>query len=187
MADQITTNTNEFSIVLLANDETADKVTRLRELLPPSPVRVDPPHMTLLRGISAPGDITDQELLEGMKPLVTPFLSEISKVYAKHVTTLDSRIYGPTAVVELEIPSALREARASLVTKLLDKHYSVLEVEQNNYQPHITLALSVPLPDNEDHSEIMPPDSVIHFSGFALFRTRIRQQDGTRLVTVLRS
>ncbi len=177
--------TNEFSIVLLTDDNTYSKVEYIRKQLPPSPVRVDPPHMTLLRGISSPESVSNGALITEMRPLVLPFLSYTGSIYVKRLITRDSHIYGPTAIIELEVPKKLIEARDVLVQTLLAKGYSIETLEQNSYSPHITLTLSVPLPDGRNFEDIIPNGHPVNFSGFALFRLKLRQNDGTRLVNIV--
>lgn len=179
-------DTNEFGVALLTDEITAAKVTKIRRQLPPSPIRVDPPHMTLLRGVSSSNEKTDAELLSDIEPLVKPLVSSNTSVTISRLLNLDSQLYGSTGVIELKVPQEILEVRQNLISSLISKGYIVEQKEKEKFQPHLTLVLSIPLPDSDDLLKIISILDGITFSSWAIFRTRLRKPDGTRLVRIIK-
>src|SRR5579871_705532 len=106
---------NEFSVVLIVDEVTTEKIQGIRRELPPSPVREDPPHVTLLRGISSSDYKTDDYLLEAIAPRLEPFLRTKPSAVLGILHTIGSQLYGDTSAFEVAMPEVISQYRQGLI------------------------------------------------------------------------
>jgi 2'-5' RNA ligase len=169
---QAYTDTNEFSVILLLDTLSTEKINQIRELVPPSPVRVDPPHVTLLRGISSASYNEDHKLISLIQSfLKTCNLSEM-QAQLSLIHNHESKLYGISSAIELETNTELEAARPKLISLLQREGFSfaISPHELQNFRAHITIALSSALPADHDFSAILHPEHTVSFSGAALLR-----------------
>lgn len=169
---------------MLLDKTDAKKINHMRSLLPASPVRVDPPHLTLLRGISSKTFVPDKELAKEVGSILQGILPGDMSAVVSDVRTADSRIYGKTSSVVFEASDKLLRLRGVVIQELSARGYLVEEHEIKEYHPHATITLSVPLPKEKDFSEFIKSGSVVGFSGFALLKMLIGS-DGKRLTRII--
>lgn len=179
-------DTNEFSVILLLDSISTKKVNRVRELVPPSPVRVDPPHVTLLRGISSSAYMSDQKLKVFIQQFIlTNHFSEM-RAHVKLIHNHQSHLYGVSSTIELEANQALKSARAALITMLQQNNFTISPPEIQHFRAHSTIALSSALDPSQDFSTIISSGDAINFSGIALLRLQNAPKDSPRQMRLLK-
>lgn len=138
--------TQEFSICLLPDIQTTERVTSLRRELPPSPYRDDLPHLTLLRGITSDLPLSDETLLADMDaqldlPSALPLAATVQAVENK-----SNRFYSDSSLLLLDPSAALLACRRQIVRRLTSTAgYAVEPAEQTSFTPYVTVRLGVPL------------------------------------------
>lgn len=137
------TPANEFSICLALDATTEDKVLAIREKLPASPFRDDPPHLTLLRGLTSPTSMSDEELMRDLERLLHLEQHLPLNVKANRIMNARSPKYPPTSFVSVSIPPELAKLRKYIISTLDKAGYAVEKKERLIYIPHITLRLAV--------------------------------------------
>lgn len=177
----------EFSIILIPAYDVVRKIGEIRALLPQSSVRIDPPHMTLLRKINCGKLISDKDLLENVGSILDAILPKNPVVNATNAHTMQSRFYGPTSVIGLKVSSDIVEARKQLIKTLLAKKYMIDERELSFYHPHMTITLGVPLGEEKNYSAIINPGYQISLVDFALLISLPGQIESNRHVRLVTS
>lgn len=147
MAEEILTQ--EFSICLLPGTETAAQIEALRAELPASPYRDDPPHITLLRGITSPHAISDAALLADIESTLDLSASLPLSAQIVSVENKSNQFYSDSGLLLLEVSEELLDYRQAAANKLSGQGYDVESQELDSYMPHMTIRLGVPLQDEE--------------------------------------
>lgn len=181
----IQNDTNEFSVILLLDPISTKKVNRIRQLVPPSPIRVDPPHVTLLRGISSSAYISDQELKVFIQQFIHPSHFSEMQAHVKLIHNHQSHLYGVSSTIELDANQALKSARAALITMLQQNNFTISPPEIQHYRAHTTIALSSALNPSQDFSPILSSGDTINFSGIALLRLQSAPKHSPRQMRLI--
>ena len=177
----------EFSIILCVDETTAEIVVDFRELLPKTPFRDDPPHVTLIRVVSLPESMSDDELLSFMRPKLN--FQVPLKISFKKVADHPSEKYGTTTVLEYKVAPELIEFRKSLIKTLRSEFCIIPKEVADDYSPHMTLILGKTLDSNskKEAAEIFSKTSGVYFTQWKLLRyeendkTKVKVVEGDRL------
>jgi len=174
--------TTDFSIILCVDEVTAGVVEGFRKNLPKTPFRDDPPHVTLIRVVSIPKAMSDEELVIFMRPKLN-FQVPLHVCFEK-VTDHPSEKYGTTTVLEYKVASELIEFRKSLIKALQSESCTIPKAVAEIYRPHMTLILGKTLDSDskKEATEIFTRNSDVHFTQWKLLR--YDENDKTK-VTVL--
>jgi 2'-5' RNA ligase len=139
--------TNEFSICLFADKDMTGRINSLRSRLPESPYRDDPPHITLLRGIQTRDHVEDEVLVSDLERILQiskklPFDAVVSDV-----VDMDrpNQLYTATSMFMLRPSKELADFRVNIVGALTQSGFTIEQQEMDNYIPHLTIRLGVPL------------------------------------------
>jgi len=174
--------TSEFSICLALDSKTTQAVNAIRQVLPASPYRDDTPHVTLLRAIKCPSQMSDADLLQGMERLL-----EISKnlplTAAVHKpANRFSPLFRFSSLVLLHASPEMKAYRKQVMKTMKANNYSVSLFERLAFLPHISIRLGVPY---TEHAKAMTersftPRSKVAFNKWIILRDI--KQDGKYLV-----
>jgi 2'-5' RNA ligase len=177
--------TREFSLCLLPTDEVTADVSALRAQLPPSPYRDDVPHITLIRGISAAANMSDETLITDVGATLSlsdrlPLRGTVQRIANK-----SNQFYRETGGIILESSAELLAFRKDAADRLMARGYIVEAQELNTYTPHITIRLGVPLQGELlDQANTLFHGRTISFGSWVLFR--LVMQGDKRLMHVVR-
>lgn len=174
--------TSEFSVCLTLDPETTQAVNAIRQTLPASPYRDDTPHVTLLRTIKCPSQMSDNDLLRDMERLL-----ELSKHLPLTATVhKPANIFSPlfrfSSLVLLYASPEMKSYRKYIIKILKANNYSIGLFERLIFLPHISMRLGVPY---TKHAKIMTgqsfaPESKITFNKWIILRDI--KKDGKYLV-----
>ncbi len=143
----------------------------LRSKLPASPYRDDVPHITLLRGVSSAGEMSDEALVHDMRSLLA--ISNHLPLYAtaRQIVNKSDELYRSSSVVPLDASDDLLAYRTRITTTLAKHHYAIEAQELTEYAPHITIRLGVPLEgSNYKLAQKLFEGEAISFDQWFLFR-----------------
>ncbi len=169
--------TREFSICLLPSDDVATDIEAIRNSLPDSPYRDDIPHITLLRGITANTDLSDDALVQDVESILSPGDNLPFEGHVLGIANKSNQFYSSTGLILLEASSQLIEFRKQVVDHLEQRGYSVEAQELTDFTPHVTIRLGVALEGTSLHdAEELFRDRIITFSSWLVFRL-IREDD----------
>ena len=170
MADPIPTD--EFSICLVVDETAAEKVLALRQLLPTSVFRDDPPHVTLISNITAPTSLSDEQLIHEVTRIVEPMRYLPLKLRTKRVKNLPSHKYTPTSLVTLAASPSLLALRKDTIDRLQTAGYSVDTLQKLVYVPHMTLRLATKIQGEtlQKANELFPQGSTITMGDWFVLR-----------------
>ncbi len=136
--------TSEFSICLTLDHKATQDVGTIRQALPPSPYRDDPPHVTLLRTIKTPVPMSDTDLWQDMERLLT--LSKnlpLTATVHKPANSLDPLFRWCSSRVLLHASPEIKSYRKHILRTLQANNYSVGIVSRLTFFPHISVRLGV--------------------------------------------
>jgi 2'-5' RNA ligase len=169
--------TRELSICLIPNKEIINDVSILRKELDASPYRDDIPHITLLRGITANDDLSDEALVH-MIDRTTGIKSKLPLIVnVRAIANASNRFYSLSSGMVLDAPHELLDLRKQIALQLETHGFSVEPQELTNYVPHITIRLGVPLEDERlSKAEALFIGRTVIFSQWLLFRV-VKQND----------
>jgi hypothetical protein len=136
--------TSEFSICLTLSPETTSAVNAVRESMAASPYRDDTPHITLLRTIKCPRQMSDADLLQDIERILElsknlPFTARVKKL-----ANVFSPLFRTSSLINLTASSEMKSYRKHVLKTLKANNYSVGIVEHIAYLPHISVRLGVP-------------------------------------------
>lgn len=137
-------HTDEFSIILPLDRAASQDIKNIRGLMPASPFRDDPPHVTLLRGIHTTKDVSDQELLRSITPALDRLLKVEPHLHVSHLLNLSGGPYKISSAIAFKASLPLQREHISLVAHLRGNGYLVDSSAIFNYYPHATVRLGVP-------------------------------------------
>lgn len=145
--------TNEFSVVLVPQSDFTRVIEQARRLLPRAQ-RVDPPHMTLLRGIYTPKDMSDRELINCLINTLGPIDGQLLKARVQAIGQDYNERYQTSSVIKLEASPSVINLRNNLIDKLSSSNFEIEPTELTSFEPHLTLALGIPLPSMDINKKI---------------------------------
>lgn len=178
--------TSKFSICLTLDPETVQAVDAIRQALPASPYRDDTPHVTLLRTIKSPSQMSDTDLLQDMGRLLAlskglPLTAAVHKPANRF-----SPLFRVSSLVLLHASPEMKSYRKNIIRILRANHYSMSLFERLIFLPHISIRLGVPYNDNARNitERSFRPETRLSFSKWAILRDIKR--DGKYLVKEIR-
>lgn len=175
---------NEFSISLLPDDLVIEQIIAMRDMLPPSPYRDDTPHITLLRGISTSPNLSDRELLDGIKDVIRIETMLPLELKVKDVTNKSNQFYSESGLILVEPSDELLALRRETILSLSAAGYEIESSEVSSYTPHITIRLGVKLEGPIlDKTIGLFQNKSIRFNKWSLFRLVLK--DGSRQIREL--
>lgn len=165
--------TNEFSINLLTDTDTSAYILRIRETLPSSPYRDDPPHCTLLRGVTTPRTMSDDELRSFVAPLLMHDTCSLD-MQLDEVAEKSNQFYQPTTLLVLMSTPEILAYRTKIADALQEKGCIIEPQERSHYLPHVSIRLGVTV-DQQQKSAINAhyANTPISFSRYAIFRLKL--------------
>jgi len=173
--------TSEFSICLTLDRKCTQAVDAIRQTLPASPYRDDIPHVTLLRSIKCPAQVSDRDLLRDMERLLglsknLPLTATVHKSANRF-----SPLFRFSSLVLLHASPEMKSYRKNVIRILKASNYSIGR-ERLIFLPHISIRLGVPY---TKHAKVMteqsfPTEAKIIFSQWIILRDI--QKDGKYLV-----
>ena len=173
--------TFEFSICLTLDPKITQAVDAIRQILPISPYRDDTPHITLLRAIKSPSQVSDRDLLRDMERLL-----ELSKNLPLTATVHKpanrfSPLFRLSSVVLLHASPEMKLYRKNVIRTLKANNYSIGR-ERLVFFPHISIRLGVPYTDNAKAmtEQNFSPEKKIIFNKWVILRDI--KKDGKYLV-----
>lgn len=164
--------TNEFSVVLVPQSDFTRVIEQARQLLPRAQ-RVDPPHMTLLRGIYTPKDMSDMKLMNRLVNTLGPIDRQSLKARVQAIGQDYNERYRTSSVIKLEVSPSVINLRNNLIDRLSSSNFKVEPIELTNFEPHLTLALGIPLPSMDIHKKIesiVVPGQQFNFIDWSVLR-----------------
>ena len=174
--------TSEFSICLTLDRKATQAVDAIRQTLPPSPYRDDTPHVTLLRTIKCPSQMSDADLLHDMEKLL-----ELSKnlpltATAHKPANIFSPLFRVSSQVQLHASPEMKSYRKHIMRILRANNYSVGLFEHFAFLPHISVRLGVPYTKQARlmTEQSFVPETKITFSKWIILRDI--KKDGKYLV-----
>lgn len=178
--------TNEFSICLQPTADIAERIDDLRMLLPASPYRDDPPHITLIRGMVSDGDIGDNELLSRVATISQigdklPLSGTITDVINK-----SNHFYSESSVLIISPSDELLLFRSNLQKLLVSDDFSDESHDNNTHDLHITIRLGIPIVGDllQDVKDQFLKKTV-QFIDWSIFRLEL--EDGDRKMREIKS
>jgi|GEM_PF-639744 len=163
--------TREFSICLLPTENVATDIETIRNSLPDSPYRDDIPHITLLRGITAHTDLSDDALAQALESILSPEDNLPLEGNVVGIANKSNQFYSSTGLLLLEASPRLTDFRKQVADRLKRHNYDVEAQELANFMPHITIRLGIALEGASLHdAEELFRDRSITFSDWLLFR-----------------
>lgn len=179
--------TSEFSICLLPDPQTAQTVEVIRETLPASPYRDDTPHVTLLRAIRTPSQMSDTDLLQDMERLLELSKSLPLTATVRKPANRFSPLFGVSSLVLLQASPATKSYRKNIARILKANNYSVGRLECLAFYPHVSIRLGVPY---TKHAKAMTersfsPGTKLAFNKWIILRDI--KKDGKYLVKEIRT
>lgn len=137
--------TSQFSICLKLDDEAAQAVQAIRQLLPPSPYRDDTPHITLLRTIKTPRPMSDEDLLKDMERLLEPSKAlPLTAAVRMPANSFDPLFRWFSSQLIVTASPEIKQYRKHILSTLQANNYSVGVVSCLTFFPHISVRLGVP-------------------------------------------
>jgi hypothetical protein len=135
--------TSEFSICLALDPKTTQAVNAIRETLPASPYRDDTPHVTLLRTIKCPSQMSDADLLQDMEKLLgisknLPLTATVHKP-----ANMFSPLFRTSSQVRLHASPEMKSYRKHIMRTLKANNYSIGAFERLAFLPHISVRLGI--------------------------------------------
>ncbi|MDB5175151.1 MAG: hypothetical protein JWM81_9 [Candidatus Saccharibacteria bacterium] len=169
--------TQEFSLCLFPEADWSNKLLAFRSQLADSPYRDDPPHMTLLRGITAPMPLDDTELIQAIQSITRiestlPMVATVSDVANK-----SNHLYSSSSGLLLEPEAALTVFRRRLTSSLQEHGFFIEQAELDSFLAHITIRLGVPL-----HGELLAHakdkfvGTTVNLTSWAIFRLELNDE-----------
>ena len=175
--------TKEFSICLLAESETTAEIESIRGELPTSPYRDDPPHITLLRGVTSSALVSDSALAKSVGALLT-MQPDIIGGEVKAVEDKSNHLYSSTTALTFTLSGDILNYRKTLISQLKANNFKVEPQEVATFIPHLTIRLGVALDDAErTRAEACFLGKHMAFAGYALFR--LVQNNGSRQMHIV--
>jgi len=164
--------TQEFSICLTPDPHTIQAIEAIRARLPASPYRDDVPHITLLRGITAPKMWDDAGLIAAVNRL---FALDHDLPVAAHVRAIENKsnqFYSASGILLLAPDKHLLTLRKTVVQTLVRHQFTVEPGELEEYLPHVTIRLGIPLDTAtiESLQHDFPATQPISFNSWFLLR-----------------
>lgn len=173
----------EFSVILLADDNTARLVEQLRQMLPASPLRNDKPHITLQNRIMHSAVLSDNELIRDVSDAL-PKIKFPLKVAYSSANDHFSEKYGDSSVIRVSVGRDILKLKSQLVKYLTSSDYELNQEFSTVYEPHITVGLGVPFTKTmrEKTDEVLGKEAIT-LNHLAIHR--FYDEDGKRLVKTL--
>ena len=174
----------EFSICLRPDAATAQDVLRLRQQLPDSPYRDDPPHVSLLRGITTPVAYSDDELLQKVERVCN--LTEKLPLSATidRLTNKSNQFYSESSIISFHLSSEFTRLWQQTIHLLHQNDFAIEESETKSFSPHMTVRLGVPLKQRPlSEAQNLFAGKAVKFSSWCIFRLYI--EDQARLIRVI--
>jgi hypothetical protein len=174
--------TSEFSICLVLDPKATQAVEAIRQTLPVSPYRNDTPHLTLLRTIKAPSQVSDKDLLQYMEQLL-----EVSKNLPLTATVqkpanVFSPLFRTSSQIQLRASPEMKSYRKHIMRTLKANNYSVGLFEHLAFLPHISVRLGVPYTESARAmtEQNFCPETKLTFNNWIILRDI--KKDGKYLV-----
>jgi 2'-5' RNA ligase len=174
--------TSEFGICLVPDASTVESIYDIRLLLPSSPYRDDPPHLTLLRAINCPREMSDSDLLQDVESRLNltdalPLQATITKI-GNGFSPLHKNI----SALFFQASPAMSSYRKQAIKSLKAGGYKLGILGSKLFIPHISVRLGVPFTQQarvaaEQHFK---KGDVTNFSKWVLFR--ILYDNNSRLI-----
>ncbi len=136
--------TSEFSICLLPDRQSTKSIEAIRETLPPTPYRDDTPHVTLLRTIKTPTQMSDMDLLQDMERLLKVSKNLPLTATIQRPANIFSPLFRVSSQVQLRASSEMKAYRKHILRTLKANNYSVGLFEHLAFLPHISVRLGIP-------------------------------------------
>jgi 2'-5' RNA ligase len=136
--------TSVFSLCFTLDPTATQAVNAIRQTLPASPYRDDTPHITLLRTIKCPTQMSDVDLLGDMERLLglsehLPFTATVHKSVNSF-----SPLFRISSLVILRASPEMKAYRKHVMRVLKANNYSIGLFERLAFLPHISVRLGVP-------------------------------------------
>lgn len=131
---------NEFSIIFRLDEKSRRDMQSIRDLLPSSSFRDDPPHVTLLQGIQCPNTMSDSHLIKSLSPLLNRLLKNEPRVYVDCLENLTGGPYKLTSAILFKKSPTLEREHISLMAHLRGSGYRV-RISNRAYRPHASVRL----------------------------------------------
>ncbi len=162
---------SEFSIISLLDNQAAQDIETLRAMLPRSPFRDDPPHITLLQGIHPLKSLNDQDVLKTITPALNRLIRVEPHIKVSHLSNLAGGPYRITSAVVMAASEDLRREHISLLAHLRGNGFS-LDDSSSFYYPHASVRLGVPfdLASLEVAARLFPRGRGISLRGWEILR-----------------
>ncbi len=176
--------TQEFSICLLLDEPATRQIEDIRAKLPSSSYRDDPPHLTLLRGITSKEIVSAEELSQNLQKILTIKPGTLH-VRITGLQDVSNQFYTKTTVLQIAAFDELTRYREKITDQLRLNRFQVEQKEVEHYTPHITVRLGVTINDSlRTSTEKLFVDHDLTFTSYALFRLVLR--DGNRHMHILK-
>ncbi len=184
----VLSDVTEFSVIFCVDDDTAQAVESMRTQLPKTPFRDDPPHVTLLRSVTTPELLSDEEAVSFMNPFLDKPNFSMDIAFEK-VIDLGSPKYGTTTVLAYNPDPKLIAYRKKLIDTLQSHSCIIPDDVVNQYTPHMTLVLGKTISDEmkQKATELFSNLPATYFSHWKLLRydesdnTKVRVLNGGSL------
>jgi len=164
-------HTNEFSVILLLDKTSKDKIEDIRTSMPASPYRDDWPHLTLLQGCHTPRSMSDVELYNILCPILNRLLKPKLHATVAGLSNLFGGYYKDTSSIILSTSNDLQREHISLLSSLRGSHFKV-DRKESIYRPHVTIRLGVPMNQGSLQlaNELFPEGKSIRFDKWEIYR-----------------
>ncbi|HEX8226300.1 MAG TPA: 2'-5' RNA ligase family protein [Candidatus Saccharimonadales bacterium] len=174
--------TNEFGLCLLPDESIVEAVNSIRQLLPASPYRDDPPHVTLLRAITTLHDMDDDTLLQRVDELLHLTATLPLEATVRKPSNAFSPIYRLSSTILFRPSSDMKTCRKSVIDTLRNDGYTLGRSATAAFIPHFSVRLGVPYDDTARAmaEQLFTKDSVVTLSRWVIYR--VFYEDGNRLV-----
>ncbi len=165
-------HTDEFSIILIADKISSDDIATVRDRLPPSPYRDDPPHLTLAYGVRGPKNLSDHDLWWKLQPWLDEMLKAGAHARVAKISNRRGSLYGNTSLIELRLTKRFKKHRHNLLAAMRRHDFRVSRLLNVFYLPHISIRLGVPLTGavKQDAGRLFPAGRPISFDGYEIYR-----------------
>ncbi|HEU5004827.1 MAG TPA: hypothetical protein VFT49_01945 [Candidatus Saccharimonadales bacterium] len=162
---------DEFSVILHLDEQASRDLERVRQLMPASPYRDDPPHVTLLQGIHPSVTMSDEEILRAITPALNRLIKPEAHVRVSYLSNLTGGPYKITSAIVMAMSSVLGREHISLLAHLRGGGFG-LSSNAMFYYPHASVRLGVPFDARslELASELFPKGRGIELVSWEVLR-----------------
>lgn len=136
--------TRKFSICFTPDPRTTQAINTIRETLPTSPYRDDTPHVTLLRTIKCPSQMSDKDLLQDMERLLNLSKNLPLRATIRKPVNSFSPLFRISSLLQLRVSPEMKSYRKYVMKTLKANNYSIGLFEHLVFLPHISVRLGVP-------------------------------------------